>query len=575
MKKISRRRFLHGVGLGSLALLTPYRVRLEEEQGQDVPLSSLPPTDVFGLAVASGDPTPSGVILWTRVNPWTWVADTYMVFQLALSANFNELVVQGVIGSEEFGAERDYTVKVDVDGLLSAGSSYYYRFIYRGVVSQTGQCRTLPALNSAPEQIRLAVVACQFYGHGYYGAFQHLAQDPVDFVIHLGDFIYEYGDIEGNFPDRAINLPSGATEALNLTDFRYLYRLYRTDPFLQEVMARHTFIVIWDDHETADDCYWDYGTDAPNAPEHPYTDDAVAFRQLKLDSQRAWAEYVPARPALNPQATHPHDYLSIWRSFRFGDLIELFMTDERTYRSPHPCGEETFGELAFTAGCAAQMSPERTMLGEAQRDWLINGLVNSTARWKLWGNQSLVAQFKLPCDPVLECCADDEDPYASVFMKLDSWDGYAYERQQIAIALQQANIRNTIVLTGDMHLYMSSFFKVDYDIADNNVPNNIVGVEFATSSVTSGGINAVFADLGIPYIITPQLVNSHNPHVVFYNSVANGYAIVNVTRYYCDYTAYYVDRRQQQPVPPRQIVKRLRVPRNQFRIYDLGLPDQS
>ncbi len=557
---VTRREFIRAAGWSALTLFTPVAIGEAAEEG---PLFAVdaetPPSDVFSLGVASGDPTSSGVILWTRIDPEAYQPGLGMAFQVALDAAFNWVVLAGVVDGGAIGADRDYTIKLDLDGQLAANRRYFYRFIYAGVASVAGRCRTLPAPSASPAEIRLGLLTCQDYPSGYYGALHHLAQEDVDFVVHLGDFIYEQGSESSDFPDRNITLPSGNSVAVDLGDYRHLYRTYRTDPFLQEVMARHTFIVIWDDHEFANDSYWDPALDAPGAPDHPFAADPEALRQLKLDSQRAWAEYVPARPEVNPEATHPHDFLSIWRRFRFGDLLDLFMLDERTYRSPHPCGEALVGGRYVSPGCDQQDSPDQTMLGVAQRQWLIGGLVTSPAIWKALGNEVLQMALTIP----------RPNQGSELFVDLDAWDGYRAERLALLHTVRQAGVRNLVLLTGDLHAYMAGYVKLDYGEANNGNPENVVGVEFMTPAVSSDNLGAVLADLGFEGEIGEGLIRLMNPHVRFADLYHWGYATVTFGRRACTYRAYSVDRTVNDANVPRTLLKELRVLRNRTRLFDL------
>ncbi|MBO0797745.1 MAG: PhoD-like phosphatase N-terminal domain-containing protein, partial [Blastocatellia bacterium] len=192
MNKITRRGFLRFSGIG---LVTPYILLNESFSSHSRSMNrinpSLNPEDVFGLSVASGDPTSSGVILWTRINPSAWIEGDSLAFEVASDPDFNQVIVQGLAQSSDFGPERDYTVKIDLDGRLSANRYFYYRFIYHQTASRTGRCRTLPAPSDSPDRIKFAVLTCQDYANGYYGAFSLLSQETdVDFVVHLGDFIY-------------------------------------------------------------------------------------------------------------------------------------------------------------------------------------------------------------------------------------------------------------------------------------------------------------------------------------------------------------------------------------------------
>ena len=589
--KLTRRDFLR---MGACGLLTPYVLFKGDAWSQTLSNDAQPytgdtqawfkfdparrPETVFSLSVASGDPTPTGVILWTRVNPQSWLPGQYLAFEVAEDSLFRRVVARGLVRSESFHPDRDCTVKIDLNGKLAPNRYYYYRFIYNRTSSRTGRCRTLPASTQAIAKVRFAVLTCQDYTNGYYGAFSHLAQEDVDFVIHLGDFIYESaGDPRFQslpYPDRTMVLPSGGIVALDQKDFRFIYRKYRTDRFLQRAMEQHTWIMIWDDHETCNDCYWDYARDCLGAPDHPYTTDAqygndpARLNRLKRDAQRAWLEYVPARVTVNASATHPHAYMSIYRKFKFGNLLELFMTDERTYRSAHPCGENSegggYGARTVSVGCPAQADSSRTMLGTKQRDWLISGVTGSRALWKVWGNEVFTAPLKT----------------ATAYFNLDAWDGYEAERTYIMRQFADKYVRNLVVLTGDLHTYMASYLKVDYALPQNtdSVPDssvlpglylrNLVGVEFMTPGVTSANLKEILQGHYPPDELSETAVKLNNPHVKFFNSDRWGYSVVEFTQNYCLYTAYDVDKTRNSAAAAKTVLRRLMVPVNQIRILD-------
>lgn len=513
-------------------------------------------------------------MLWTRINPEQWNRAQTLRVQVASDAAGRDLVLQADVSGEEFGPESDYTVHLHIDGVLEADTRYYYRFVYRDTASRTGRCRTLPRPETPRERLTLAVVTCQDFTNGYFGVYAHIAADDnVDFVLHLGDFIYETTGAtafqDAAFPDRRIVLPGDRTIAHGLDDYRRLYRRYREDPHLQRAMENHTFINAWDDHETANDCYWDYDRDTLGAPDHPFQvdlgNDAAALRQLKLDAQQAWAEYVPTRRVFNAAASHPFDALQIYREFRFGDLVELFLTDERTYRSPHPCGLGQVGERYLADDCDQRTDRSQTMLGATQLDWFISGITNSTAVWKLWGNQVFVGELSVG-DPARR----------QIIINNDAWDGYAAERRTILEAIRNSGTRNLVTVTGDLHSYMASYMKIDHRRTSNFELDNVVGVEFMTPSVTSAGIAEIgnvtdppVQDWGHPVLnrVLPRyflegLVRSANRHVRFFNSQDYGASTLVFTRSHCDWTAYTVDKRVGDRVPPIREIHSFRVPRD-------------
>ncbi len=585
-RPITRRRFLKTAGAG---LLAPYSL---------IPLDAsaalrrtgdpfrirrfLKPEWVFPESVASGDPTPSGVILWTRINPRIWKSDEPLAFEIALDPRFQRMVSRGLIDPAGIRPEADYTVHLDLNGQLPADSFCYYRFIYRNAASRTGRCRTLPPDGAPIDKLHLGVITCQDYTNGYYGAFVHLALErELDFVLHLGDLIYETtggtGFQSGPFPDRSILLPSLRTSAMGLDDFRALYRTYRSDRYFQLAMEFHTWIVIWDDHETANDCYWDYTRDTLGAPDHPYTlsarygNDPGRLRRLKLDAQRAWAEYVPTRITFNESADHPHDAMTEYRSVDFGDLVHLVLTDERTYRAAHPCGEDEFGRdgRIINPGCPERFSPGQTMLGEPQRDWFINSITGSGAVWNAWGNEVFLGPLTIG-EPGME----------RLILNLDAWDGYAGEREFILESLRDAGVRNLVVLTGDLHTFMSSYVKLDYADLSNTRPANILGVEFMTPAVTSSNFAELagytppppasnpFASMHPRYFLEGA-IRANNPHVQFFNSQDWGYSTVTFRRDRVEYRAYAVDKTVNSFRAAKRLIRHHRVMRDTMHIETL------
>lgn len=566
--KTTRREFMRQLGLASLGLMTPFilssRQQIEAEEQANQTATEIGATQVsliFDLGVASGDPSSSGAVLWTRVNPAYWEITELLGFQVALDTAFTQIVTQGEVSGADIGPEFDYTAKIDTDGLLAANQVYYYRFLYKQEFSQTGRCRTLPAANANPAQLKLGVVSCQSYKDGYYAAFHHLAQEDVDFVLHVGDFIYEISSEGGfSYPDRQIQLPSGSPAAITLEDYRYLYRLYRADPFLQEALAQHTFIYTWDDHETADNCYWDYAADTLGVePDHPLAGNPGDCLQLKLDAQRAWSEYAPARVIINPAATHPHQYMTIWRSFQFGQLVEMYLTDVRSYRDAPPCGINP-GQLLLHPGCNAQFSSDRSMLGEAQRNWLEQGILQSTALWKAWGNTVPVTKFLTSCPATRPDCPGGPNP--KVYLKLDSWDGYIHEREQLITAFRNADVANLVSISGDLHAGMAAHILVNYEQGNWQDPNNLAGVEWVVPSVSSGSLNQILNLIETNYRIGEEKAKAYNPYIAYFDGDQFGYAVITFTPLNCEFTVYAVDKRVNAASTPKTLLKQLQVETN-------------
>ncbi|WP_281647427.1 alkaline phosphatase D family protein [Parendozoicomonas sp. Alg238-R29] len=546
---MKRRNFLQALGV---SLVTPFTV-LPGTGSQALASfisSNRAPQEVFGLSVASGDPSATGVILWTRINPDQYNSFEPLYFEVALDEQFGAIVVQGQVEPKDFDALRDYTVNLDLDGRLESGRRYYYRFIYRGVGSRTGRCKTLPSENTRVDQLKFAVLTCQDYTTGYYNAFERLAEEDLDFVVHLGDFIYEYAAYEGMENHvRPIPLPSGEEVAVNLEDYRHLYRTYRSDPALQRAMEAHSWVLTWDDHEIVDNAYWDYENDTLSAPKHPIMKNggsAADMRQLKLDSQKAWIEYIPARLDVNENTTHPHEQVSIYRSFKAGDLLEMFISDSRTYRTEQPCSDE--GES--WPECREQQDVEQSMLGQSQKQWIVDGITNSDAKWKFWGNQTMMAQLAITI-------AGRRLGY----LNLDAWDGYQAERTDIMKAIKGANVDNFVVITGDYHTSLASYLKVDYRKISNWDYDNLVGAEFMTPSVTSPNpedyANSALNTDGLKLDkAMAAALKLNNPHIKHMSTDIYGYAVVELDQDDMYWNVYEIDKYAYNPNAEKKLHRR-------------------
>ncbi|WP_276302511.1 alkaline phosphatase D family protein [Halorussus lipolyticus] len=512
----------------------------------------------FPQSVASGGPTPEGVLLWTRVAPDAYDGETPLGVEVAKDEEFENVAFQGTVPAEAFGPDRDFTVTVDVDGELDPDSRYYYRFRYDGSKSALGRCRTLPKPGASPDSLRLAVASCNNYLHGYFGAFGHIADDEADFLLHLGDFIYEYaGDGIG---DRSIDLPSGKQKAWGLDDFRHLYRTYRSDENLRRALRTHTLIHTWDDHEIVSDRWWNYETDAPETEYHPRGSDPEFMRQLYVDGIRAYTEYVPVRAKYEPASENRglapdaiQENFRLYRSFAFGDLADLFVTDERLYRSPPPRGTES--GTAVSAEFAAE-NPGRTMLGETQREWLVGGMTDSDARWKLWGNEVLAAAFRFVEGGEMQ-------------INSDAWDGYRAERQRVLSDLSEAGVENLVALTGDMHSYLAGYLLTEYELTAGedgesgratDRSDTRAGVEFMAPAVSSDNLMTMNEIPDSARETVSAALQAENPHVEWFDSSHWGYATVEMNREEVVYSAYAVDRTTDAEDPPKRLLRRYRVP---------------
>lgn len=452
----------------------------------------------FLHGVASGDPLHDRVILWTRVTPQA-EGRPRVTWEIANDAAFSEIVASG---SGTTSADVDYTVKIDAAD-LQAGSHYYYRFTSGGVVSAVGQTRTLPT--GSVETANFAVVSCSNYPAGFFHVYREVANSDVDAVLHLGDYIYEYG-VSGYASDRAEEL--GRTvqpenEIISLADYRTRYAIYRTDVDLQAAHAAHPFFITWDDHEIANDAWLEGAENHDPASEGEY-------QARKLAAIQAWYEWQPVRP--------PRDEREIiYRQFRFGDLLDLIMLDTRVIGRDQQFTYTEFangGKIDVERARAAFGAADRTLLGESQLDWLRDQLAASNTRWQVLGQQVLMGRYQLPAnilealDPGLAGPDAIAEGTAAVFAaleaknkssedrtleeqalldsavpyNLDAWDGYAAERDDLLRFARDVDSK-LIALAGDTHNAWSSQLTTP--------EGSIAGVEFGCASVSSPGLEGV------------------------------------------------------------------------------------
>ena len=319
------------------------------EIGGDDDCSSKNSDCIFPQSIASGDPSPSGIVLWTRINP-DYIQDKKVKYQIAEDKDFNNIVVEGY---EDINTDGNHTVKVFIDNQLNSWRTYYYRFIYQNTTSKVGRFKTLPEENQNIQEIKFVYLSCQDYANGYYTSYPHVVNEDIDFIVWLGDYIYE----EYEDPDsivREINLPSGYSMVHTLEDYYYLYNTYKSDKNLQLLHENFAFIPVWDDHEFANDCY------GYHAPDHDFKNDDDKLKKLRLEATKAWYENLPVNVPYNKDAQDIYN-IQTYRSFKYGNLMELILTDERLYRSPHPCGEGDYGERFLAKGCRNEKSEDRTM----------------------------------------------------------------------------------------------------------------------------------------------------------------------------------------------------------------------
>ncbi|HTV25492.1 MAG TPA: alkaline phosphatase D family protein [Polyangiaceae bacterium] len=446
----------------------------------------------FQHGVASGDPLPTAVVIWTRVSVDGDAPESVPVEWMV--ASDPELTLEVASGVVETSADVDHTVKVDVTG-LEPGTTYYYRFSALGADSLVARTRT--ARDGATERLRFALVSCSNYPYGFFNAYAAIARRAdLDAVIHLGDYIYEYA--EGAYGTGAPlgRAPDPATEVLTLEDYRRRHALYKTDPDLQEVHRQHPFIAVWDDHEVANDA-WREGAENHGA-------DEGSFAERKAAAIRAYLEWMPIR--IDPASAGD----VIYRTFSFGDLADLVMLDTR-----HAGRDQ---QVADACDAATITDPDRQLLGATQEAWLTGELTRSVARgarWRLIGQQVMMGQLVNVLMP------------GNCVFSTDQWDGYAAARARVLSTLTQNAVENVVVLTGDIHsswgndITLAPFDAAAYDPVSGS---GSVAVEIVTPAVTSPGIDDP--------LLAPQLaaavLDSH-PHVKYVELQRRGYTLLDVT----------------------------------------------
>ncbi|MEM1152810.1 MAG: alkaline phosphatase D family protein [Pseudomonadota bacterium] len=499
MKKAStftRRTILKGITASSLVpLLGSNLIGCSGSNNSD---SSNDIAAAFNHGVASGDPLSDRVILWTRLTPET-EGEVGVDWEIATDEAFDNIVGSG---GGTTSLDVDYTVKVDADGLDPA-TTYYYRFTSGDTVSPVGTTRTaaLGTLASA----RFAVISCSNYPTGYFHVYREVAAEEVDAVLHLGDYIYEY-DVDGYASGQAAELgrvSDPENEILTLRDYRTRYAQYRSDSDLQACHRAHPFIVVWDDHEIANDA-WREGA------ENHDPESEGSYEERRAAAIQVWYEWLPVRPPASEREI-------IYRSFQYGDLIDLIMLDTRSIARDLQISYADFatgGIIDTPSALAALNDSNRTLLGRDQLDWLMDNLTNSTARWQVLGQQVLMGRMSLPepATRALSISLGDEGALAEATGALlaavaaknkspdertdeeqalldsaipynpDAWDGYGFERDQLLNHAAQIGSR-MVVLAGDTHNAWAS----QLTTADGTS----VGVEFATASVTSPGAEDV------------------------------------------------------------------------------------
>ncbi|MEO1011074.1 MAG: alkaline phosphatase D family protein [Bacteroidota bacterium] len=544
-KPLSRRAFLAKsvIASGGVILSSQMLACVKDFHGDGNPPERIPR---FLHGVGSFDPSASAVIIWTRFTPTTEEVNSVIpiTWQMATDYGFSNIVREGTVSTSR---EDDFTVVVDVTGLSSSGK-YYYRFTNEMLEEESiiGETITLPSSGDALSHLKLAVCSCSNYPAGLFNVYDAMAKSDADVILHLGDYIYEYGEgeygtNENTEPLNRVHDPR--TEILTVEDYRLRYRQYRTDEGLQLAHQKKPFIVVWDDHEITNDAYMD------GAENHD--DSEGSYEERKRRAIQVHGEYLPIRTG---------DGALIYRSFEFGNLANLIMLDTRIIGRDRQLSFNDFfnmdGSFDFGGFQTALTNPDRNLLGPDQLSWAASTISGNNAKWQVVGQQVLMGTMTVPAELLIligQVAAGDTSPEtlgalqtaivelstlkaralagdtslsegelarlaAVVPYNLDAWDGYPVERERLYALLQG---KPTVVLAGDTHNAWNNSLK--------DASGNGIGEEFACSSVTSPGFEGIFGSdpetiQGIEQAFT-LLIDNLN----YFDASQRGYVLVELT----------------------------------------------
>lgn len=471
---IPRRRFIAG-SLASAAVASPFGI----VRGAPVTFS----TDPYTLGIASGCPREDSVVLWTRLAPRPLEeggmppSPVEVEWQVAEDERFVRIAAKGVVRAT---AELAHSVHAEAKG-LRPGRVYWYRFRAGSAMSPVGRTRTAPAAGNSNGRFRFAFASCQQYEQGYFAAYRDMAGRDLDLVVHLGDYIYEKSWGSRHVRQHGVGIPT------TLAEFRNRYALYKSDADLQAAHAAFPWLSIWDDHEVADD----YANDRAYT-----TRDPQQFLKIRAAAYQAYYEHMPlpasARP-VGPDAT-------IYAHYRFGDLLDMLLLDDRQYRSAPACVQG--GRPTTVPDCAERTEEARTMLGLAQERWLDARLGDARGRWTIVAQQTLMAEAKR------------KDKEGGDRYWMDGWDGYPNARRRLLDSIAAHNVRNPVVIGGDRHAYFAADLKRDF----SRPHDATIATEFVGTSITSEG----------PGESSIRNALAGNPDLIYANAEKRGYAVMEL-----------------------------------------------
>ncbi len=508
----------------------------------------------FPQGVASGDPKSGSLVFWARcVRADAGTADVAVRLQVSTSNAFTTVLAELALTAS---TSYDFTVRAKVTG-LPAATLLCYRFVAGSDVSTVGNARTAATADTALAQLRFAWITCQDWSVNHWGAMSLLAAEDLDFLVHVGDYIYEtvgasfqsgmaepaHGAIA--FPD-GTTLADGTRYATTLADYRTLYRTYRGDPRLQALHAKYPLIATWDDHEFSDDCWQDHQT---------YTNANLQQTARRRAANQAWVEYMPVDfgDVSFDTANTAYTNLRIYRDFKFGNLMHLVMTDERLYRDDHIVDEATIAAAQghdpingsdsigaryfvqqpvlqqFEAGKTAGLGRVPSILGTTQTQWWKDTLKASTSTWKVWGNELMLSRLWL------DLRASAPAPYNALYVvNADAWDGFPGHKAELLGYLKAEAITNVVALTGDLHAFQCG--------AVRDLPDPAVGVpvlvDFVSAGISSSSfysyVKAGSAGTPLAALVATQagfdaVLRANNPDFAYVDHDAQGYASATLT----------------------------------------------
>ncbi|MEH2558075.1 alkaline phosphatase D [Bradyrhizobium algeriense] len=474
---IPRRRFLTG-SLASAAVASPFGI----VRGAPVTFS----TDPYTLGVASGCPREDSVILWTRLAPRPLeeggmpASPVEVEWQVAEDEGFARIAAHGVVRAT---AELAHSVHAEAKG-LRPGRVYWYRFRAGSAVSPVGRTRTAPAGGNS--RFRFAFASCQQYEQGYYAAYRDMAARDLDLVVHLGDYIYEKSWGSRHVRQHGVGIPT------TLAEFRNRYALYKSDADLQAAHAAFPWLSVWDDHEVADD-YANDRSYTTRDPEH--------FLKIRAAAYQAYYEHMPLPPSARPHGPNA----TIYEHYRFGDMLDMLLLDDRQYRSAPACVNG--GRPTWVQDCPERTEEMRSMLGRPQEQWLDARFQDKRGRWTVVAQQTLMAEAKR------------KDAESGDRFWMDGWDGYPNARRRLLDSVVTHKVRNPVVIGGDRHAY----FAADLKRECSRPRESTIAAEFVGTSITSQG----------PGESAVRSALAGNPELIYANGEKRGYAVMELDSRSC------------------------------------------